>query len=375
MTPSFRSVCRQARRRQTGKPLTLGLEGLALLSLLALSALAAGCDASSKGASGLPYQSTLAGLAADGPLSTATPTPKPTPPATSGSSFLLGANVPWYNWACDFGCGATGGGVSDPSVRNELGPVFARARASGIQTIRWWMFEGDPWQIDTDGSGTPAGINPAVYNDVEAALQLGQQNGLRFDFVLFSSPTAVPTAWLTDSKARDRLAAVLGTMFKRFGSDPQILSWEVFNEPELDIWNGKVEKEPVQATVKAVAAAVHANSSAEVTVGSAMLDGLSMWVGQGLDYYQAHWYDYMSKGFYCARCTDYGTVKRLYGLDAPLVIGELYVGPDTDALQRYQDFYDKGFAGAWGWSLLPRHTADQMAIDLAATAAFAARLH
>lgn len=56
----------------------------------------------------------------------------------------------------------------------------------------------------------------------------------------------------------------------------------------------------VQATVKSIADAVHAYSTAYVTVGSAMLDGLPMWVGLGLDYYEAHWYDYMNSGNYDA---------------------------------------------------------------------------
>ena len=128
----------------------------------------------------------------------------------------------------------------------------------------------------------------------------------------------------------------------------------------------------MQATVKAIAAAVHATSTAYVTVGSAMLDGLPLWVGQGLDFYQAHWYDYMSSGYWCARCTDYATVRTRYGLDAPLVIGELYAGPDVDAYERFVYFYNKGYAGAWPWSLFPERTNDKMAIDLATAAAFAA---
>lgn len=155
--------------------------------------------------------------------------------------------------------------------------------------------------------------------------------------------------------------------------DPRVLAWEVFNEPEYDIWGGKIAQEPVQATVKSIADAVHANSSAYVTVGSAHLDGLSMWQGQGLDLYQAHWYDGMTNGGWCARCTDYAGVKDRFGLDGPLVIGELYTGPETDALQRYEDFYAKGFAGAWTWSLFPDRTNDKLAIDLVEAKSFAQR--
>ena len=96
------------------------------------------------------------------------------------------------------------------------------------------------------------------------------------------------------------------------------------------------------------------NSSAYVTVGAAMLDGLELWTGLGLDYYQAHWYDYMSSGDWCAPCTDYASLKAKYQLDAPLIIGEFYAGNQSTALRRDTYFATHGFAGAWPWSLLPR---------------------
>jgi hypothetical protein len=316
------------------------------------------------------------------PTPTATPTASPTSTtsATAGSRitwqgkswYLHGANVPWYNWACDFGCGANGG-VSSSAVQSALSTGFGQAKTAGMHVIRWWVFPGDPWQITRDSSGAPTGINPAVYADFDAALQLAQTYDLYYNFVLFSSPTALPQAWLTDATQRQKLATALGQLFARYKGNPRVLSWEVFNEPEWDIWNNKIAQSAVQATVKAIADAVHANSTAYVTVGSAMLDGLPMWVGQGLDYYQAHWYDYMSGGNWCARCTDYATVKSRYNLDKPLVIGEFYAGPDTDALQRFEDFYSKGYAGAWPWSLFSDRTYDHMQIDLNAAKTFASR--
>ncbi len=286
--------------------------------------------------------------------------------------YLHGANVPWFNWSCDFGCG-TNRGVSDPAASTELAATFARAKAAGLQTIRWWMFEGDPWQITRDSTGAATGINPVVYRDVDAALQLAETYDLYFDFVLFSSPTSVPSAWLTDSTQRTRLANALGPLFAHYRTNTRVLSWEVFNEPEWDIWANKIDQAAVQATVRAIADSVHANSAAYVTVGSATLDGLPMWFGQGLDYYQAHWYDPMSAGTACARCTDYAAVRTLYHLERPLVIGEFYAGTTVDALARFEDFYLKGYAGAWPWSLFPSHTADLLGIDLTAAGTFSTR--
>jgi hypothetical protein len=331
---------------------------------------------------------TAARTVAPTPAPTAAPTAAPTsaplptlPPSTGapgvgstvawngGSYYLHGANVPWVNWGCDFGCAANSG-VSDPSVKALVDAKFASAAAAGMHSIRWWTFEGNPWQIRTDANGTPVAVDAAVYADFDAAMALANKYDLYYDFVLFSGPTAVPTAWLTDATKRAALANALAPLFQRYGTNPRVLSWEIFNEPEFDIWGAKIDQASVQATVRAIGAAVHANGRAYVTVGSAYLDGLSMWTGQGLDYYQAHWYDYMSSGDFCAICTDYAAVRAKYGLDHPLVIGELYVGTDTPG--RFATFYQKGYAGAWSWSLFPDKTSDHLVTDLAQATSFAA---
>jgi hypothetical protein len=138
----------------------------------------------------------------------------------------------------------------------------------------------------------------------------------------------------------------------------------VFNEPEFDVWDERVKEEPMKAMIREVARSVHANSNAYVTVGGAMLDGLPMLKGLDLDYYQAHWYDYMRSGNWCALCTTYEDVRKRYELDAPLVIGEIYLSSDLENPHlRLEDFYTKGYAGVWPWSIFPDATQDKYAID------------
>jgi hypothetical protein len=288
-----------------------------------------------------------------------------------GKWYLHGANIPWYNWGCDFGCGSARGGVSDPASKNVLAPKLAQAKAAGMHALRWWTFEGDPWQIGRDASGAPTTINPAVYADFDAALALAQTNDLYYDFVLFSGPAALPAAWLSDPTQRQKLADALAPLFARYKNNPRVLSWEIFNEPDLDIWNGKAVQSSVQETVRAITQSVHANSTALVTVGTGFLDGLPMWMGLGLDYYQAHWYDFMSSGNYCAICTNYAEVQRRYGLDKPLVIGEFYSDAGSKSVDRLDYWYRSGYAGAWSWSLFTAKTSDGMVIDLGASSTFA----
>ncbi|HEU5317204.1 MAG TPA: hypothetical protein VFX49_13930 [Chloroflexota bacterium] len=283
--------------------------------------------------------------------------------------YLHGANVPWFNWGCDFGCGVSGG-VSDPAVRTQVEAGLAKLKDSGVHLARWWVFEGTAWQITRDAAGLPSGIDARVYADLDAALALAEKYDLYYELTLFHGPGNVPAAWLTDSTQRGRLVAALTPLFARYRGHPRVLAYDVMNEPEQDIWNGTIPQAAVQALVREVAAAVHGNSTAYVTVGASMLDGLPLWKGLGLDFYEAHWYDYMSGGNWCARCTDYATVQQRYGLDRPLVIGEFYAGPDTDALQRYTDWRNKGYAGAYAWSVFSDKTQDKMPIDYAAARSF-----
>lgn len=220
----------------------------------------------------------------------------------------------------------------------------------------------------------PLGVNPEVLADVAEAIELANRYDLYFTFVLFSAPSELPDDWLADELGRQMLAEALGSLFAYFADEPRIFSWEVFNEPEWEMWGNVVSAPSTVAVVRAIVHSVQENTSALVSVGSANLEGLSYWKGIGLDYFDAHWYDPMTGPGDCARCTDYASVQAKYQLDAPLVIGEFYAGPDTDAYDRLSDFYKKGYAGAWAWSLFPERTADMLKIDLDALTQFASEI-
>lgn len=281
---------------------------------------------------------------------------------------FAGVNVAWYNWACDFGCGSSGG-VSDPSVKGAIGQRFAQLQQNDIHAVRWWMFQ-EPWQITRDSAGKPTGIDPRVYQDIDAALALADQYDLYYNFVLFEFPTKLPASWITNESHRQALADVLAPLFARYNGNPRIFAWEIFNEPEWDIWNGRVSEAGTVDLGKRIAASIHANSTAYATVGHAMVDGIPMWTSANLDFYQPHWYDYMQPGGWCAFCRTADDVRAQYNVSKPIIIGEFYAGADVGAQARYQQWYDLGYAGAWAWSLFHERTYDKMQIDLAGVGAF-----
>jgi len=291
-------------------------------------------------------------------------------PSVTDPRYFMGANVAWFNWGCDFGCADKG--VASKVSNAALSTTFARVKAAGVHAVRWWTFEGDASQVSRDASGAPTGLKSAVYADFDAALALADKYDLAFDFVLFSAQTGLPSTWFTNPDQRQKLANALAPLFERYKNHPRILAWELFNEPEYDIWGSKIPLDAAQATVKLLASTVHAHTSNAVTLGSATLEGVLMWTGLGLDFYSPHWYDQMSSGLQCARCIDVATVRNTYGADGlPIVVGEFQGGTETDALQRLRDFRTNGYVGAWAWSLFPDQTQDHLHIDLAAFSTFA----
>jgi hypothetical protein len=285
-----------------------------------------------------------------------------------GADYLHGVNLPWLIWRCDFGCGEDDG-VSAGHTNEDIAEAFADLQQRDIHVVRWWVFPGDPWQISRDGAEMPIGLEPGVFQDFDAAMALAETYDIYYVFTLFSAPNELPSTFLETAEGRAGVANALAPLFARYSGNPRVLSWQVINEPEWDIWDERVNQSDVQDLVRRVAASVHANSNALVSVGSAMLDGLPMWQGLGLDYYTAHWYDYMEAGNWCVTCTTYAEVQSRYNLDGPLVIGEFYAGPDVSG--RFEDFYNRGFAGAWAWSLFPYQTLDGLQIDLDEAAEFA----
>ena len=102
------------------------------------------------------------------------------------------------------------------------GTTPAHALSSGTR-ITW---QGRDWFLQganvKDGAGRPTGINGAVYADFDAALQLADKYDLYYDFVLFSAPTAIPHAWLTDTPSRAQLGQVLGGLFAHYKDNPRV---------------------------------------------------------------------------------------------------------------------------------------------------------
>lgn len=306
--------------------------------------------------------------------------PQPSQGVTAGSRvpwqgqnwFLHGVNVAWYNYGCDFGCGPNGG-VSDPRVEAALRPRFQQLRDAGIHSVRWWTLIGDnAWQVTRDGNGMPTGLDSRVFTDFDAALRLAEEYDLYLNFVIFNFPAHIPSSWINNPAHRQRLAEVLAPLFARYNGNPRVFSWAAFNEPEWDMWGDRVDDNNVVALVGNIVNAVHTNSSAYATIGSGSIDGLAFWRNSGLDFYQAHTYPHFSANW-CLSCMTYDEVRTRYNLDKPLVVGEFYGGTAQAGGVPFLEFYNRGYAGAWAWSLFPERTADNLEVNFTWASALSAQ--
>jgi hypothetical protein len=285
--------------------------------------------------------------------------------------FTNGVNTPWIEWNNDFG----GGGV----VRNRtaISNRFAGFSNTGSHVVRWWLFEGGAWQINRDGTGRPTSLNSAIYADIDEALVIAEERNLYYNFTLFSGMNNghMPSSWRTNTTHRQALADVLAPLFARYKDNPRVMSWEIWNEPEWDYWNGvdgTTEEQATNMASRIITVIRREAPKAMTTVGQANISSLGQWRNVDLDFDSPHWYDPMTGSNECAICSNASVFQSTHGTTRPIVIGEYYQSPGTATqnLARHNEWYNRGYAGAWGWSLFSENTGDGLPIDLGAMTTF-----
>ncbi|MBM3267010.1 MAG: glycoside hydrolase family 6 protein [Candidatus Sericytochromatia bacterium] len=299
------------------------------------------------------------------PSAPAAGNPSPRPEAPPPGRFQLGANLPWLRYGGDFGGTAWDRrGVSDPARQAEAAALLDRLKADGAEHVRWWLLADGRGGVRFGPDGTPLGLDPQVFADMDAAVRLAKERGMRIQFSLLDFHWLAPAETISgvtkgghadtfaDPRKRKALIDnVLTPLFRRYAGESTIASWDLMNEPEWQTREvgGKagegVDKETLRAYVREAAAAAHAAGVLKVTVGSASTRYLDLVKGLGLDEYQAHWYDHFEGD------QPLGRDVAAYGLDKPLVLGEFPTrGTGKDLRTVLDTARNAGMAGAWLWS-------------------------
>jgi hypothetical protein len=309
--------------------------------------------------------------------------------------FALGLNYAWRCFAADFGGLAAWGqpGVAAEPAVHAMN--LARMRDCGASVVRWWVFpdlRGDGVQVD--GNGHPRGLGATAERDVQRALQLAADAGVRLLLCLFSFDGFRPArelagVWIPGlqpmvvdpARRRSLMANVVRPFARAAASSPhadRLFAWELINEPEWAIAgpspHGDADYDPsgelahvahhqMESFLGDAVEALRAETRAPVTVGGAGFKWARAWRRLDLDFYQFHAHDWAERDFPHQRpAAAHGSFEK------PVLIGELPLSglsgvPVGTLLERY---HDNGYAGAIGWQLI-----EAAASELAAMKTFA----
>jgi hypothetical protein len=300
----------------------------------------------------------------------------------SDGRFLLGANLPWISYGCDFGANAwqMDGGLARPEVYAPARDLFAGLAEAGAQAVRWFVFADGRAGLRLDGRRRPLGLDARFTRDFDAAVELLRDTGLRAIFVLLDfgwfGPASVVdgvetgglTSLLAGRSARRRLLDTFFTpVFDRYAEERSILAWDLINEPDWAMTRrpllrrGRLSTRLMRAYVRDAATLVHERTTHLATVGLASAASLPFVRRLGLDFYQVHWYDHLPPRFHPARDV------RLLSADRPVLLGEFATRGSADSPRAIVEAARRsGYAGAFGWSVVPRDRAsDRLALEAA----------
>ena len=291
--------------------------------------------------------------------------------------YLSGFNIAWFDFAQDFN--VKDGNSSKGIQETKLNTAIADLKASGGNTLRWW--------IHIDGSTSPAwGVNGLVSGpgqyliaDLKRALDIAKDQSVyiipslwSFDMLKTNNYRMVPAndnyRILTEELALQAyIDNALIPMVDQLNAHEALIAWELFNEPEnmTESWfvtdsavninntNGidNLTLTDIQRTTAKMAVAIHQRAldngeTALVTTGTKSMakynsdvstdpnskgnlyrDDILMALADNnplasLDFYQAHYYNNENKG---GDWSPFHHPASYWEVDKPIVLGEFYV--------------------------------------------------
>ena len=268
-------------------------------------------------------------------------------PAVNSRWFAVGANLPWIERGCDFGCGLTRGVRAN---RDKLDLIFRDMSRRGVRVVRWELFPNDAWQVRRAADGTPTDINPAVRFDLDEALTLAARNDVFLLPVLFPDPDRVPLTWFTDAAQADALGAALRPLYARYRSHPHVFGWEVVTGAERLEDATLATRDQLRRHGMAVIDPLRAAAPDKIVfIGPGDVTRIDTWTGLGADAYDPQHTTNMT-GDACASCRAAADVRVAEAADAPVMIGGFDAATDSDGATALGAYVRQGYAGALAWS-------------------------
>ncbi|MGB9739713.1 MAG: hypothetical protein C0184_01345 [Chloroflexus aggregans] len=323
-----------------------------------------------------------------------------------GRWFLVGANVPWLNG----GFGADFATVEEWNQHtydpNATRIMFRTLRQQGANTVRWWLFadgRGAP-EFNTNSGGAVTGLDADFLPALASAIQIAAEEDVylvfnlwSFDMLMADSTVSgrgehagghrdlivdpVKRASFINNALLPMLRYSVDSSGYTIGTHPNVLAWDIFNEPEFGInepphftpahnVTQPVTLTQMQQFIAEISGAIHRNSNQLTTVGSASMKwnstgalgavgnfwndtALTAYDPQGyLDFYQIHYYGWMNGD------ETYWSYSPLFNdwyegrFDKPMVIGEVPAnasGTNRTPTQLLAELRSNCYAGVWVW--------------------------
>src|SRR5918992_5938259 len=227
--------------------------------------------------------------------------------------FLHGCNYPWSTdsatvfYGMDFGANVWGSHLGVSTRREAVAGDFLRMAALGFTVVRWFVFCDGRAGILYDDAGLPVGPDAHLFDDMDTALSIARDAGIRLVLVLLdhrwmfdgvretiADPVSgvVLQARLPEGRARvlltdaghdalfDRVFVPVLHRYGPFGARAdlanQVVAWELMNEPDwvVEEWERDLSRhvarplpfETLARLVGRFSDAVHEHTRALVTL-------------------------------------------------------------------------------------------------------------
>jgi hypothetical protein len=295
--------------------------------------------------------------------------------------FPLGVNYAWKDWGVDF---------SDrgwPERFKKIEADLDLMKARGVRTLRWWVFTdfvASPLWEDEGSDRRCAGLPKGWVANFMKTVDAAHARGIRL-YPVFSSFDLGRKGFkevVTDKGVRKSfIKKAVRPILEAAASHEGVFAWDIINEPEWlvrkedggdpnqELSHGPIMLAELREYIAEMTREVQARAKQPVSVGSAGLKWCGweydFYSGLGLDFFDVHYYDWMTPWFDITTTPKATLAKRNaeYGAK-PVIVGETIPMPETqytgkegpkDHTRFLEDIRRMGYAGylPWAWNERP----------------------